>query len=220
MIQAVIFDMDGVIIDSEPFHYEVNKRIFASLGIEVSEDEYRGYIGVSNTNMWTSIKSKHGLRHSVNELTAMQVNGNIEFMEKERIDPVEGVRELLSALKNEGFRIGLASSSPYKIIEMVLHRFNIGRFFDSVVSGEDFTNGKPAPDIFLHAAKLLGVSAAQCVVIEDAMHGVHAAKAAGMKCIGFANANSPGQDLGRADMVVGDLASIGIGRMRQLAVGK
>jgi beta-phosphoglucomutase family hydrolase len=210
MVKAVIFDMDGVIIDSEPFHWEVNKRIFTSLGIDVSEEEYCRYIGVSNTNMWTSIRRGHGLGQSVEELVQMQVNGNIDFMKRERVDPVEGVIDLIAGLKYAGLLLGIASSSPYRIIEMVLEKFNLRGFFDGMVSGEDFKNGKPAPDIFLAAAEMLKVSPEQCVVIEDATHGVEAAKAAGMKCIGFKNTHSPGQRLEKADMIVDDFKSIGV----------
>jgi HAD superfamily hydrolase (TIGR01509 family) len=218
MPKAVIFDMDGVIIDSEPFHWEVNKRLFKSLEIDVSEKEYRHYIGVSNTAMWGAIKRKHGLLQSVKELAALQVEGTIDFMKSERVDPVVGVIDLLSNCKKAGALIALASSSPYQIIGMVLDRFNIKRFFDSVVSGEDFEKGKPSPDIFLKTAAMLGVVPGQCIVIEDATHGVHAAKAAGMKCIGFANANSPGQDLSQADRIVSDFRALGIDEMLSMLV--
>jgi beta-phosphoglucomutase family hydrolase len=214
VVGAVIFDMDGVIIDSEPFHFEVNKRLFAALGITVSTGEYEGFIGVSNTAMWTAIKAKHGLVQSVKDLVALQVDGNIDFMNSGRVDCVPGVLDLINGLKKERFLLGLASSSPYTIIEMVLNRFGIRSVFDCVVSGEDFKNGKPAPDIFLKTAQVLNVPPAQCVVIEDATHGVQAAKAAGMKCIGFNNPNSPGQDLAPADMVVGDLKELSVQRIR------
>jgi beta-phosphoglucomutase family hydrolase len=210
MIKAVIFDMDGVIIDSEPFHWEVNKRIFAALGIDVSEEEYCRYIGVSNTNMWTAIQRSRGLRQSVEELVRMQVNGNIDFMRNERVDPVEGVIDLIAGLDHAGLLLGIASSSPYRIIEMVIEKFDLRRYFDGIVSGEDFKNGKPAPDIFLAAAALLKVSPGQCVVIEDATHGVEAAKAARMKCIGFKNIHSPGQKLEKADMIIDDFKAVGV----------
>jgi HAD superfamily hydrolase (TIGR01509 family) len=213
MPRAVIFDMDGVIIDSEPFHWEVNNRLFKSLEIHVSDEEYRRYIGVSNIAMWTAIKRNHGLPQSVKELAALQVKGNIDFMQTEHVDPVDGVIDLLAGLKNAGALIALASSSPYQIIGMVLDMFNIEKLFDVVVSGEDFEKGKPSPDIFLKTAAMLGVLPGQCIVIEDATHGVHAAKAAGMKCIGFANANSPGQDLSKADLIVGDFRALSIERL-------
>jgi HAD superfamily hydrolase (TIGR01509 family) len=210
MLKAVIFDMDGVIIDSEPFHFEVNKRLFKSLKIEVSEEEYRRYIGISNTTMWTEIKRNHGLPQSIKELVTLQVNGNIDFMKSERVDPVSGVIDILFGLHKAKTLIGLASSSPYQIIAMVLDKFNIKRFFNAVVSGEDFEKGKPSPDIFLKTAAMLGVLPGQCIVIEDSTHGVHAAKAAGMKCIGFANVNSPGQDLSKADLIVDDFRALSI----------
>jgi HAD superfamily hydrolase (TIGR01509 family) len=217
MIKAVIFDMDGVIIDSEPFHWEVNKRIFKSLGIDVSDEEYYRYIGVSNTNMWTAIRHGHGLRQSVGELVEMQVNGNVEFMKRERVDPVDGVIALIVALKEAGLLLGIASSSPHRIIELVLEKFSLRRYFNGVVSGEDFKNGKPAPDIFLAAAAMLKVSPGECVVIEDATHGVEAAKAARMKCIGFKNIHSPGQKLGKADMIVDDFKVLGASDVLSLA---
>jgi HAD superfamily hydrolase (TIGR01509 family) len=217
MIKAVIFDMDGVIIDSEPFHWEVNRRIFSLLGIDVSEKEYCRYIGVSNTSMWTDIRRGRGLRQSVEELVEMQVNGNIDFMKNERVDPVGGVIDLIAGLKKAGLLLAVASSSPYRIIEMVLEKFVLRRYFDGIVSGEDFENGKPAPDIFLAAAVLLKVTPDQCVVIEDATHGVEAAKAARMKCIGFHNIHSPGQKLGKADMVIDDFTAIGVSDVLSLA---
>ena len=85
---AVIFDMDGVIIDSEPSHWTVNKRIFTALGMDISESEYQQYIGTSNTNMWTSLKQQYNLSQEVSDLVAMQVNGNIAYMETEEIPQV------------------------------------------------------------------------------------------------------------------------------------
>jgi HAD superfamily hydrolase (TIGR01509 family) len=205
-MEAVIFDMDGVIIDSEPFHWEVNKRIFGFLGIHVPDEEYRQFIGTSNTDMWTAIKRKFGLAQPVSELTAMQQSGNIEYMKNNRIDSVCGAVDLIHYLKKEKILIALASSSPYTVIDIVLHTLNLKNCFDIIVSGEDFKNGKPAPDIFLKTAMLLHVSPEQCVVIEDSTHGVHAAKEANMKCIGFFNKNSGCQDLRRADVVISDFS--------------
>ena len=217
MVKAVLFDMDGVIVDSEPFHWEVNRRIFKTLGINVSDEEYCRYIGVSNAAMWTSIKRNHGLAQAVGQLVEMQVSGNIDFMKNERVDPVEGVIDLVVGLKMKGLLLAVASSSPNRIIEMVLEKFDLRRFFDGIVSGEDVKNGKPAPDIFLAAAAMLKVLPEWCVVIEDATHGVEAAKAAGMKCIGLRSIHSPGQQLGKADLVVSDLKALAVSDVLSLA---
>jgi HAD superfamily hydrolase (TIGR01509 family) len=208
MVKAVIFDMDGVIIDSEPFHWDVNKIIFKDLGIDVSFTEYQNYIGVSNTNMWTDLKNRHSLPQTVKQLVAMQVSGNIEFMKREQFEPINGGVALIQDLEKYGIAIALASSSPYNVINIVLDKFGIKSYFSAIVSGEDFLKGKPAPDIFIKAAELLNVSPKDCVVIEDATHGVAAAKAAGMKCIGFANKNSGNQDLTKADLIVTSMSAI------------
>jgi beta-phosphoglucomutase family hydrolase len=217
MLKAVIFDMDGVIIDSEPFHWKVNKKIFRDLDIRVSVEEYQNYIGVSNTDMWTDLKKKFRLPHAVDQLVAMQVGGNVEFMEQEHFEPIDGVVALIRNLEKNAVAMALASSSPHKIITMVLDKFAIKSSFSIIVSGEDFKKGKPAPDIFLKAAELLFVSPKDCVVIEDAAHGVAAAKAAGMKCVGFANGNSGNQDLGKADLIVSALNALTLENITALA---
>ncbi len=216
MLKAVIFDLDGVIIDSEPFHWEVNKKIFRDLGIDVSPEEYQNYIGVSNTNMWAELKKKHRLPQSVKQLVALQVSGNIDFMQREDFKPIDGVLALIHDLSMENISLGLAYSSPYTVINIVLSAFGIKRFFDAIVSGEDFQNGKPAPDIFLKAAELLNVSPGCCVVIEDSAHGASAAMAAGMKCIGLASGNSGGQNLTKANLIIRSLRDLTVQGIRAL----
>jgi haloacid dehalogenase superfamily, subfamily IA, variant 3 with third motif having DD or ED/haloacid dehalogenase superfamily, subfamily IA, variant 1 with third motif having Dx(3-4)D or Dx(3-4)E len=216
MLKAVIFDMDGVIIDSEPFHWEVNKQIFKLLGIRVSKKDYRKYIGSSNTNMWTDLKARFGLLQPLEDLVKMQVNGNIDFLRENQFGPIEGITGLLRGLKKNAVAIGLASSSPDGAIDIVLRKFKIENYFSIKVSGEDFKKSKPAPDIFLRTARLLRVPPAQCVVIEDSAHGVAAARAAGMKCVGFANKNSWDQDLSKADLIIDDLRKLNVERIRAL----
>jgi HAD superfamily hydrolase (TIGR01509 family) len=216
MLKAAIFDMDGVIIDSEPFHWDVNKKIFSDLGIKMSQREYRRYIGSSNTNMWTDLKKRYGLSQPLEALVSMQGAGNIDFLRENSFGPIEGVTELIQDLKKNGIAIGLASSSPHAAIDIVLKKFAFESYFSVVVSGEDFKNSKPAPDIFLKAALLLQIPPDKCVVIEDATHGVAAAKAAGMKCIGFANKNSWGQDLSRADLIVEDIRTLNFERIGEM----
>jgi len=216
MFKAAIFDMDGVIIDSEPFHWDVNKKIFSDLGIKVSQGEYRRYIGSSNTNMWTDLKKRYGLSQPLEALVNMQGSGNIDFLRENPFDPIPGISELIQDLKKNGKAIGLASSSPHVAIDIVLKKFAFESYFSVVVSGEDFKNSKPAPDIFLKAARLLNMPADECVVIEDASHGVAAAKAAGMKCVGFENKNSWGQDLSGADLIVDDIKKLNTQRIQTL----
>ncbi len=210
MLKAVIFDMDGVIIDSEPFHLEVNREIFRELNIPFIMEEYENYIGVSNDEMWADIKMKNNLSLPVSYLKELQVRKDMEYLLSAEEKPIPGVLELLKELRLNGLAVALASSSSLKYIGIVLEKFRIRDFFDAVVSGENMRKGKPAPDIFLHTAKLLDVGPTSCLVIEDSRNGVAAAKAAGMKCIGFQNPSSGAQDVSAADFITGSLAQINL----------
>lgn len=204
-IKAVIFDMDGVIIDSEPFHYKVNREIFKELNIQISDEEYSKFIGVSNKDMWSFLRKKYNLKDSVEELSARQIDRNINYLKENDEKPIEGIKELIKGLNDRGLKIGLASSSPMAYIELVLNKFGIDKFFHKKISGENLSKGKPHPDIYLLIAKELGVVPGECLVIEDSTNGVESAKKAGMNCIGFDNPNSDKQDLSGADIVVGSI---------------
>jgi beta-phosphoglucomutase family hydrolase len=216
MLEAVIFDMDGVLIDSEPFHLVVNEKIFANLGINLSEDEYHSFIGTTHKDMWSTIKKRYNLPQSVPELVNMQVSGNINYIKNEEIEAIEGVSDLLSEITRENIKIGIASSSPTEVIQLVINKLNISNYFSAIVGGEEIKNGKPSPEIFLKAAKLLKAESNNCLVIEDSKNGVAAAKAAGMKCVGFKNPNSGNQDLGKADLIVDNYDSLDINTLRNL----
>jgi len=216
LIKAVIFDMDGVIIDSEPLHYEANKEIFSRLGIPVQDVPYSNYIGVSNEEMWQDLKNTFSLPYSVNELVERQNNETIKHFKKSSLKPIDGIVELLSTLKNNNFKIGLASSSPKVLIEEVLSSLNLDKYFDVYASADHVAYGKPKPDLFIYTAGLLRVIPRECVVIEDSKNGVKAAKAAGMKCIGFINPNSMNQDLSLADVKVNSIKEITIDLIKSL----
>jgi len=166
-----------------------------------------------NPDMWALIKQEYGLSQSVEDIVGFQLAQKLTLLDELQIEPIEGIRALLQDLRSHGIKIGLASSSPRVFIEKVLVKFGIRDFFTSVVSGEEVPEGKPAPDIYLEAAKSLGVMPEECVVLEDARSGVRAAKSAGMRCIGFANPGSGNQDLSAADRIV---KSIGEIRVREL----
>jgi HAD superfamily hydrolase (TIGR01549 family) len=218
MLEAVIFDMDGVLIDSEPFHLVVNEKIFANLGINLSEDEYQNFIGTTHKDMWTTIKNRYNLPQSVPELVNMQVSGNIDYIKNEEIESIKikGVTDLLSRISREKIKIGIASSSPTEVIDLVIKKLGISGYFSSVVGGEEIKRGKPAPDIFLKAAERLKKEPADCIVIEDSKNGTLAAKAAEMKCIGFKNLNSGNQNLEKADLIIDNYDSLTVKTLRDL----
>jgi HAD superfamily hydrolase (TIGR01509 family) len=216
MLKAVIFDLDGVIIDSEPFHLVVNEKIFDNLGINLSEEEYHGFIGTTHKDMWTTIKRKFNLPQPVSELVNMQVSGNINYIKNEEIEEIKGVKDLLFKIASENIKIGIASSSPTEVIELVIKKLGISDYFSAIVGGEKIEKGKPAPDIFLEAAKFLNTKPEYCVVIEDSENGVKAAKTAGMKCIGFRNPNTGNQDLKKADLIIDKYDSLNVSTLRNL----
>mgnify|MGYP000936416411 CR=1 FL=1 len=208
MLEAVIFDMDGVIVDSEPWHLEVNLKLFEELGFELSLEEYKQFIGKSNIDMWSLLKNKYSLKQSMQELLKIQGEKNIQYLQQQKDGLIEGILTLLRTLKEKGIPTGLASSSSLEYIEAVLDKYKIREYFQVVVTGESMEKGKPAPDIFLYTAKLLEAKSENCVVIEDSENGVKAAKAGGMRCIGFKNPNSGEQDLHGADWLIDSIKEI------------
>lgn len=202
MINAVIFDMDGVIVDSEPLHFKAEKITMEYYGNEISGEELSNYVGVANPEMWAELKKKYMLTATLDEILEKQFSFKRNLFRSNKLKPIDGISELLQKLRSRGIRIALASSSSRELIELLLDKLGIKASFEVIVSGEEVKHSKPAPDIFLKAAGKLGIEPAYCLVIEDAKHGIKAAKLAGMYCIGFCNPNSGNQDLSLADAVV------------------
>lgn len=210
-ICTVIFDMDGVIIDSEPIHHKIEQEILIELGIHIPEAEHNQYIGTASIEMWTHIINVHQLDVSPHEIVTTNHQRYIQHLKSlENLPVIEGVTCLIEHLNHSGKKLVLASSSAREQIELVLGGLNIRDYFHQVVSGAELPKSKPDPMIFLEAAALVGVSPAECIVIEDSQHGVTAAKAAGMKCIGFDNPNSCRQDLSQADFITSDFTDLDI----------
>jgi beta-phosphoglucomutase family hydrolase len=216
LFKACIFDMDGVIIDSEPMHFEIDLIMTRQLGLNLTHEDLEKYVGMTNPAMWKHIKEVHHLELSVDELIRMQMDMKLRILKERDDKPIEGIVSLLQALQSAGYPIGLASSSPILFIQAVLDKLQLKPYFSVIVSGEEVPQGKPAPDVFLKAAKLLQVEAEHCVVIEDSRNGVAAAKAAGMTCIGFVNLNSGLQDLTRADFIVDSITQITVSKLKNL----
>lgn len=208
MLKAVIFDMDGVIVDSEPIHFEIDKRVLRSCNINATDEMLLPYVGTTSPDMWMDLKEKYELPMSVDELMKLQSELKIQVLNECGLEAIDGIKELLSDLKQNNIISAVASSSPRFFIEMVLKITDIREFFTDILSGEEVERGKPFPDIFLKTAEMLGVCPEECIVIEDSENGVKAASAAGMKCVGFANPNSGSQDLSRASSIVNSISEL------------
>jgi len=185
-IEAVIFDMDGVLVDSEPLHREIGHRMLGELGIAATREVFNRFTGITTRSMMRTLVGEYNLEHDPELLTRQY---NSQFLEgiktSHGLKLYNGVEAVLSELKREGLPVALASSSTRQCIEEILKRFGITNYFDVIVSGDDGSNSKPHPEIFLKAAKKLGVKPEACAVIEDSTNGVAAARRAGMYCIGF-----------------------------------
>lgn len=206
MLKAVIFDMDGVLIDSEPLHYEANRLLLErKFNINLDYEYYKQYIGSTVTYLWE--KTRNDLiaeGHSeLSEYDAMTLRNMADEIKEELINTdgymeIDGAPAFVKSLKGR-YKLAVASSSYLKNIERNVNNLDIADCFDELVSGTQVKNPKPSPDIFLLAAERLGVNPNECIVIEDSENGVIAAKAAGMACVGFINENSGNQNLSKAD---------------------
>lgn len=209
-MKAVIFDMDGVIIDSEPMHLDVDIKTMAYFGFNITGKEFEKYVGMTSPEMWRSIRSEYNIEQSIEEIINGQLEKKINILRDLNIEPIDGIKELLFELKSQGIPIAVASSSARRLIEEVLRKFDLRDYFQCIASGEEVERGKPAPDVYIEAAKELRVHPSNCIVIEDSRNGVRAAKNAGMKCIGYQNINSGNQDLSEADSIVHAITEINI----------
>jgi HAD superfamily hydrolase (TIGR01509 family) len=203
MIRTVIFDMDGVIIDSEPIHFKMENEMFQELKIAIPYEEHCSFVGTSSKNMWQIIAEKYGLNTDPKELVKKQHALYMAYLVNAKdLRPIPGVKELIEDLYRNSFGLVLASSSYMEVIEVVLSRLNLSNYFMTKISGTELANSKPHPEIFIQSAKLANSQPRECIVIEDSQNGITSARAAGMKCIGFTNPNSGAQDLSRADLII------------------
>ncbi len=217
MIKTVIFDMDGVIVDTEPVHYYAYHKQFEELGIEVDDTMYATFTGFSTRNTFQKLKELFELPHEVEDLIQRKRTiFNDAFDTKEDLFLLDGVEDLIKNLYQNGIQLILASSASKVTINRVFTRFNLHSYFTHIVSGEDFPQSKPNPAIFLHAASLSIAPKENCVVIEDSTNGIKAAKAAGIYCIGYTSENSKMQDLSLADTIIKHFSDLDFNRISQM----
>jgi HAD superfamily hydrolase (TIGR01509 family) len=203
MLQTVIFDMDGVIVDTEPVHNYAYYQHFKELGIEVSAEMFATFTGNSTKNVFQKIKEHFGVTEDIPTLVEKKRSlFNDAFDTKTDLFLLEGVEDLIKQLHQNGIQLILASSSSKVTINRVFNRFKLDTYFSHIVSGEDFPQSKPNPDIFLEAVRLSKSNKENCIVIEDSTNGIKAAHAAGIYCVGYRSVNSKKQDYSLANLVI------------------
>lgn len=215
MIQTVIFDMDGVIVDTEPVHHFAYQQHFKQLNIDVSPEMYASFTGNSTKNIYERLKSVYGLKEEVLDLVEVKRKlFNDAFDQKEDLYLLDGVEELIQELHENGMQLILASSSANVTIQRIFNRFDLDQYFTHKVSGEDFPKSKPHPAIFQKAAELAQTSVEHCIVIEDSTNGIMAAKAAGIYCVGYDSFHSKLQDYSLADKVISHFNELSFEKIR------
>lgn len=205
MIQAIIFDMDGVLVDSERYICEAAMRMFAEHEVTVSPEDFIPFVGAGENRYIGGVAEKYGFLLDIerDKARTYQIYGEIV---KGRLEPLAGVHEFISKARAKGLKLAVASSADRVKIDTNLREIKLPpETFDVIISGLDVEKKKPDPEIFLTAAQKIGIEPAACLVVEDAVNGVAAAKAAGMKCLGLTTSFSP-EDLAAADWIASTLA--------------
>ena len=200
--------MDGVIIDSEPIHQQLEFEMFAELGLHISEEEHKDYIGTSAIDMWTKIGERHNLTKSPKELLLYGRKKYWKSLDEGKVPLVEGALDLINIFYENKFLIQVASSATRPTVDKVLEHFSLEKYFKYRIGGDEVSKSKPEPEIFLKAAQQSGSDPENCLVIEDSGNGVTAAKSAGMFCIGYENSGTGKQNLAHADVLVKNLNEI------------
>ncbi|MDC7223400.1 MAG: HAD family phosphatase [Spirochaetales bacterium] len=208
MFKSWIFDMDGVLINSEPLHYEVDRLILEEEGFPVESSFLDRFVGTTNGAMWSALKGELNLGSSVEDLIDRQIRVKLDLLERRDYRPIEGVRELMEGLRERGITLGVASSSPPVFIRAVLEKLDLAAHVTAWESAERVERSKPAPHVYLRVAELLGRLPGECAAVEDSASGVQAAKAAGLYCYGYQNPHSGRQDLSGADCLVKSIKDI------------
>lgn len=202
MFKAVIFDMDGVIIDSEPMHARANMLALKRFHVDVPLSYCYEFIGSTTYYMCQKMVEDFHLSATPEELLKANYEMKEYLLKTEGHTVVPYIIDLMKNLYVHGIKLIIASSSPASAIEEVMHSLQIEPYFEGYISGMQIEKPKPAPDIFLAAVNQLKLKKDECIVIEDSQNGVNAAYSAGITCVGFVNPNSGKQDLSKASILV------------------
>jgi len=208
-VKCVLFDMDGVIIDSELLHKKAYFETFDSLGLDVSEALYKSMTGSSTINAFQKLVAHFNLDSDPNELVLEKRMRYVDFFENDpNLHLVNGVEEIIKYFYRREIKMVLASSSAMVNIDRVFNRFNLNKYFTAKISGAELTQSKPHPEIFERAAILGKTPKENCIVIEDSDNGIKAANDAGIFVFGYKNPMVSEQTLENADKVISDFAEL------------
>ena len=204
-LNAVLFDMDGVIVDTEPLHRKAYFKMFEDFGVDVSDELYATFAGATTHKVCTHVIDTFQLDAPIESLFQVKRKHFKElFYSDSDFDLIPGVKELIEHYYEHGVKMVLASSASHTTINMVFEKFKLDSFFIDRISGEDLKASKPHPEIFIRAAEMANENKANCMVIEDSTNGIKAAHSASIFCAGYKGGNTELQDYSLANIVVSD----------------
>ena len=217
MFKAVLFDMDGVVVDTEPLHHKAYYQLFNDINIDVSDALYASFTGQSTMEISKQLISHFDLPLGPQTLTAIKrKHFKTLFKTDTSLQLLNGVLDLIKDYHSHGMTLVLASSASMKNINRIFKRFDLDQYFTAKISGADLEASKPHPEIFIKAAKLSGKQPNECFVIEDSTNGIKAAKAANIYCVGYNSLHSKDQDYSQADLEVSSFGQIGYDELKKL----
>ncbi|MBI2133147.1 beta-phosphoglucomutase family hydrolase [Candidatus Woesearchaeota archaeon] len=217
MLKAVIFDLDGVLIDSLDLHYVSWKKMLADDGISITKSDFSHVFGMTGNDILRGFysKAKKNLDESALKEKIDKKNAFFREFAASMLKPSIGSVQLLEGLKTAGVKAAIGTSAPGKNVEFYLEKTGLGKYFSGYVCADHIKKGKPDPEVFLKAAQVLNEKPEDCVVVEDALHGIEAAKRGGMKAVAVASTNEKSA-LAGSDLVVDNLAELGVEKLRRL----
>ncbi len=208
MLKAIIFDMDGVLLDSESLHYRVIHDMMNERGYTYTVEHLQKYCGVPEEEIWGPLLKELGGEHDDPIQTQEEHWSRYrKRLEQDGIPQFPGTEDCLKALRQRGYRMAVASASSVEVIQDYMNQLGYTDYFDCIISAQYCEHGKPEPDVFLLASGQLGISPEDCLVIEDSKNGMIAAGRAGMRCVGFCGAEVP-TDMSLAQFTFSDYCSV------------
>ena len=203
MLKAVLFDMDGVIVDTEPLHRKAYYQMFGDVNIEVDDVLYDSFTGQATLPICRTLCQHFSLSENPEDLVSIKrKHFKYLFDNDSGLTLLKGVKELIQDYHHNGLTLVLASSASMPNINRIFERFDLDQYFKAKISGADLKASKPHPEIFIKAAELAGEHPGNCMVIEDSSNGIAAAKAANIYCVGYKSLHSKNQDYRKADRVI------------------
>jgi HAD superfamily hydrolase (TIGR01509 family) len=203
MLKAVIFDMDGVIVDSEPLHHKAYQKMFLDFDLNISDKLYESFTGQATLAICQRLCDEFSLKLEADVLiNSKRQHFDILFEEAQDFELISGVLDLIEDYYKAGLTLILGSSASMQNINRIFKRFDLDKYFKTKFSGADLKESKPHPEIFIKAAAATGYFKENCFVIEDSTNGILAAKAAGLFCVGFDSPHSKNQDYSKADLTI------------------